>query len=188
MNFKQTALTAAVAATLAMGVCGQANAFVYAASGISVDNLAIAITGPGVTTSVTRFDFNLTNTATLNGASSHPDRHLRWLISTNTCSAATPTLNALPANAPGGTTNRTNNQSTGGEFTFIGPLTGFTGTYSNSDSVINTAELVQLGQPTSTQCCRIAVEYRLDRGGFVPDPVHHRIDVHLHDCWRPRES
>ena len=46
--------------------------------------------------------------------------------------------------------NRINNQTTGGEFTFIGVANGFTGNFANSDSVINTAELVQLGQPTST--------------------------------------
>ena len=69
MNFKQTVLAAVVISALAMGVCTNANAYVYAASGLSVDNLHIAIGGPGVSTSVTRFDFNLTNTATLNGAS-----------------------------------------------------------------------------------------------------------------------
>ena len=150
MNFKQTTLAAAVAATLAMGISGQANAFVYAGSGLSVDQLRIAITGTGVTTSVNRFDFNLTNTATLNGASAIQTATCGGTIGSNTCSAGTPTLDALPANAPGSTVNRVNNQTTGGEFTFIGVANGFTGNFANSDSVINTAELVQLGQPTST--------------------------------------
>lgn len=151
MNFKQTALKAALAATLAMGVCSQANAFVYAGSGISVEGLSLSITGPGVTPSISRFDFNLTNTATLNGVSAIQTATCGGIIGSNTCGAGSPTLDAQPAVAPGSTLGRANNASTGGEFTFFGPLTGFAGNYSTSDSVINTAELVQLGQPTSTR-------------------------------------
>jgi len=152
MNFKQTTLAAAVAATLAMGVCSQANAFVYAGSGLSIDGLTIGITGPGVTTTVNRFDFDLNNSATLNGVSAIQTAHCGGTLGAgnNNC-GANPTLDALPANAPGSTVNRVNNQTTGGEFTFIGVANGFTGTFSNSDSVIQTAELVQLGQPTATK-------------------------------------
>lgn len=151
MNFKQTALAAAVAASLAMGICGQANAYVYAGSALSVDNLKIAIGGTGVTTSVTNFQFQLTNSATLNGASDIQTATCGGTLLSNSCSTAPPTLDALPANAPGGTLIRPNNAGLPGEFTFFGPLTGFVGNYSNSDSVITTAELVQLGQPTSTR-------------------------------------
>jgi PEP-CTERM motif len=99
---------------------------------------------------VNRFDFQLTNTATLNGVSDIKTAACGGVIGSNSCSGTSPTLDAQPAIAPGSTLGRTNNMTTGGEFSFQGPLTGFTGTYSTSDSVINTAELVQLGQPTST--------------------------------------
>ena len=67
MNLKQSVLTAALAATMAMA-SGQAAAYVYADSALSVDNLAIVITGGDVT--VNTFGFTATNTATLDGASS----------------------------------------------------------------------------------------------------------------------
>jgi len=151
MNFKQTALRTALAASLAIGVCSQANAFVYAGSGISVDGLTITSAGTGVTVTVSRFDFNLTNTATLNGVSSIQTATCGGTPGSNNCSPGSPVLDAQPAVAPGSTLGRANNASTGGEFTFFGPLTAFAGNYSTSDSVINTAELVNLGQPTSTR-------------------------------------
>jgi len=150
MNFKKTALRTTFAAMLAIGVCSQANAFVYAGSGLAVDALLIGITGPGVTTSVSRFDFNLTNTATLNGVSAIQTATCGGTPGSNNCSPGSPVLDAQPAVAPGSTLGRANNASTGGEFTFFGPLTGFAGNYSTSDSVINNAELVT-AQPTSTR-------------------------------------
>jgi hypothetical protein len=148
MNLKQTALTAALAATMAMA-SGQAAAYVYADSALSVDNLTIALTGPGTVT-IGGFLLTTTNTATLNGASA-PTQSATCggTPGSNTCSSVSPALDAQPANAPGSTTIRTNNAGNPSELTSYGTAVG--GNYSNSDSVINTAELVQLGSPTSTR-------------------------------------
>jgi hypothetical protein len=148
MNLKQSALTAAVAATMAMA-SGQAAAYVYADSALSVDNLVIQLSGTGTVT-IGGFLFTETNTATLNGASS-PTQSATCggTPSGNTCSAVPPVLDAQPANAPGSTIIRTNNAGNPSELTSYGTAVG--GNYSNSDSVANTAELVQLGSPTSTR-------------------------------------
>jgi len=110
--------------------------------------LAIAITGGNVT--INSFGFTATNTATLNGASSP--------VQTATCGGlpgagnndcgTSPVLDPLAANAPGSTTTRTNNAGNPSELTSYGITAG---NYSNSDSVINTAELVNLGSPTQTR-------------------------------------
>jgi len=148
MNLKQSVLTAAVAATMAMA-SGQAAAYVYADSALSVDNLTIGLTGPGTVT-IGGFLFTTTNTATLDGASA-PTQSVTCggLPGSSTCSTVSPALDAQPANAPGSTTIRTNNAGNPSELTSYGTAVG--GNYSNSDSVINTAELVQLGSPTSTR-------------------------------------
>ena len=154
MNHKQTTLAVALAGAVAMGVSSQASAFEYAAAGLSVSGLTIGIS-PFSAVTINRFDFTLTNTATLNGASS---------IATATCGGTpgpgnnncTQTLGSMDANAvnaPGSApVIRTNNASTGGEFTFFGAPPGATttGNWSNSDSQIVTAELVNLGSPTET--------------------------------------
>src|SRR4051812_19949190 len=148
MNLKQTALTAALAATMGMA-SGQAAAYVYADSALSVDNLAIVITGGNVV--VNSFGFTATNTATLNGVSSPVQSATCGGTpgpGNNDCSTASPALDPQPANAPGSTTIRTNNAGNPSELTSYGITAG---NYSNSDSVINTAELVQLGSPTSTR-------------------------------------
>jgi hypothetical protein len=152
MNIKKSVIAGALAA-LAMGVSSQASAYVYAAAGLTIQNFQLAITGSPVT--VTRFDFTLTNTATLNGNSA---------INTATCGGTpgpgnnncTPTLGRMDAdatNAPGSApVVRTNNAAIGGEFTFFGATAAnLVGNWANSDSVIDTAELVNLGQPTNTR-------------------------------------
>jgi len=128
---------------------GQAAAYVYADSALSVDGLTINLTGTGTVT-IGGFLFTTTNTATLNGASAPTESATcGGTPALNSCSAVSPALDAQPANAPGSTTIRTNNAGNPSELTSYGTAVG--GNYSNSDSVINTAELVQLGSPTSTR-------------------------------------
>jgi hypothetical protein len=148
MSFKKSVVTAAVTAALGLGVSGQANAYLYAAAGLSIDALIISITP---TPTINRFDFTIQDTAVLNGAGDFHSNTCGGTPGANTCGATpAPPLDAPPANAPGGTLVRPNNSTTGGEFTFFGPLSGFTGNFSNSDVEILSAELVN-GTPTSTR-------------------------------------
>jgi len=149
MNIKQSTLAAAVTAALAFGAAAPAAAYVYAGAGLTIDNLIVGIGGPGVTVGVTRFDFNQTAQATLNGvtvASSATCGGLPGVL--NNCTPTIGRMDAAAVNAPGSVPARTNNQMTGGEFTFIGPAAS--GNYSNADTQIVTAELVNLGSPTNT--------------------------------------
>jgi len=132
MKLIKTTLATGIAAALALGVAGQANASVYASSSLKIQEFRVNITGLAANP-IDSYEFTLTNTATLNGASSPTQ--------TNTCSGTTPgsgcnttpSLDAPAANAPGGTIVRANN-----DFSFFGPGAN---TYSNSDSVIYTSEL-----------------------------------------------
>lgn len=139
MKLIKTTLATGIAAALALGVAGQANASVYASSSLKIQEFKVNITGLAQNP-IDSYEFTLTNTATLNGASSP--------VQTNTCSGTTPgsgcntlpSLDASAANAPGGTIVRANN-----DFSFFGPGAN---TYSNSDSVIYTSELGN-GRPSS---------------------------------------
>lgn len=140
MDMKKTTLAAGIAAALALGVAGQANASVYASSSLQLRNLVVDITG--VTANpITSYDFTLTNTATLNGASSPTQSATCSGGAPGSGCTGVPTLNAAAANAPGGTIVRADN-----DFSFFGPGTN---TYSNADSVIYTSELGGTG-PSST--------------------------------------
>jgi len=140
MKLIKTTLATGIAAALALGVAGQANASVYASSSLKIQEFKVNITGLAQNP-IDSYEFTLTTTATLNGASSP--------VQTNTCSGTTPgsgcnttpSLDAPAANAPGGTIVRANN-----DFSFFGPGAN---TYSNSDSVIYTSELGN-GVPSST--------------------------------------
>lgn len=140
MNMKKTTLAAAVTAVLALGAVGQASASVYGTSGLDIRNLSIVVT-PAAGSTPNAFEFTTTNTATLNGVSS-PTQSASCGGFPNSCSAVSPVLDAAPANAPGGTINRANN-----DFSMFGPSGN---TYANADSVITTAQLVQ-GVPSSTR-------------------------------------
>jgi hypothetical protein len=146
MNLKQSALTAAVAATLAMA-SGQAAAFVYANSGVTINDLRLTITPTGSVT-VNRFDFTLQNTAVLNGVGDLDTATCGGVPGNNNCAIGPPVLDAQASNAPGGSLVRPNNSTTGGNFTSFLPISG--GDWSNSDTVATTAELVNLGSPTNT--------------------------------------
>lgn len=147
MKLKQTTLATAVTAALAMGVAGQAAASVYAGSSLDISNLTILITG-ATGGGITGFTFNLDNTATLNGVSDTSTG-----LSTTCNSVGLPACNASPAspltanaaNAPGSAPLRVDGAAN--NWDFFGPGVGQT--YSNSDSEILTAQLVD-GVPSST--------------------------------------
>jgi len=143
MNIKQSTLAAAVTAALAMGAAGHAAADVYAGSSLDIQNLTVVITGATSGTAITSFQFTATNTATLNGVSdATQSATCGGTPSSNTCSATQPRLDPNPANAPGSSPLRTNN-----DFTLFGPSVN---QYSNSDSVIYKSELTGDG-PTHAQ-------------------------------------
>jgi hypothetical protein len=127
---------AAVAAAAASLCSMPASAFVYSLSHLQIQNLTL-VSG-NADTSITGFTFDVTNTATLNGSTTVTSASCNAF----TC-AGTPVLDPLPANAPGSTLNRTNNN-----FSFFGP--SGTNSYSGADGVIRTAELVG-GVPTNTE-------------------------------------
>lgn len=147
MKIKQSALAAAVAATLALGVSAQANADLYSVANLSVNDLSIVF-GPGQPT-VNRFDFTLTNTAVLNGVLTGSTATCGGVPLANNCSQTLGSMDAARVNATGSTLLRTENAGEPGEFTMYGPASG--GNWSNSDSHILQAELVNLGNPTVTR-------------------------------------
>jgi len=149
MNFKQSALAAAVTAAVALGAAGPASAYVYGTSGLTISGLTVVINGVAVT--VNRFDFNQSDLATLNGLTSASSATCGGTVASNNCTQTIGSMDAAAVNAPGSVPTRINNQTTGGEFTFLGALPGgTTGNFSNADSQIVTAELVNLGSPTLT--------------------------------------
>ena len=146
MKLIKTTLATGIAAALALGVAGQANASVYASSSLQIRDFKVAITADDVTNPIVgnpiqSFEFNLTNTATLNGSNAIQSGNCSGTLVLNTC-GGTPSLDAAPANAPGGSIVRANN-----DFSFFGPGMN---TYANSDSVIDTSELGN-GVPSSTR-------------------------------------
>lgn len=146
MKLIKTTLATGIAAALALGVAGQANASVYASSSLQIRDFKVAITADDVTNPIVAnpiqsFEFNLTNTATLNGSNVIESGNCSGTLALNTC-GGTPSLDAAPANAPGGSIVRANN-----DFSFFGPGMN---TYANSDSVIDTSELGN-GVPSSTR-------------------------------------
>ncbi|MBU1690917.1 MAG: PEP-CTERM sorting domain-containing protein [Gammaproteobacteria bacterium] len=151
MKIKQSVLAAAVTAALALGVSQQAAAYVYAASGLNMQDLIISINpGAGGSVGGFNFNFNLTNTATLNGVSGIATGTCFGTPGSNNCGVS-PVLDANAVNAPGSTVvTRANNATTANSFTFYGDTpANLAGNWSNSDSVIYTAELVN-GLPSST--------------------------------------
>lgn len=131
------AVAAAAGACAALFASAPAAAYVYATSHLEVTNLAI-ITTPGLMIPL-NYSFDATNKAAMNnpGVSSGAscDNFSTF------CSLVSPVLDAAVVNAAGSTMLRANNN-----FAFLG--TSFADSYSNADSVINTAALVQ-GIPTS---------------------------------------
>lgn len=146
MNMKRTTLAAAVLAACAMGASGQAAAEAYTGASLDVSGLTIGLS-PLAATSITNFTFNVSNTATL-GATAPVATSATCVggnLSGTACSTIPPVLTAGAANGTGSSPTRANN-----DYTLFGPATngGPTGTYANSNSLINTAELVT-GTPSS---------------------------------------
>lgn len=142
MNIKRATLAVAVGSALGLGVVAPVAANVYGVSHLFIEGLSIGISPtalPGT------FNFQLTNTATLNGS---PVISVASCGGTfggaNNCGGAVPRLDALAANAPAGDVVRANN-----DFSLFGPGAN---EYSNSDSVIYTAQLLNpFGETTSTE-------------------------------------
>lgn len=147
MKLKLLPLAAAVSAAVALGSAGEAAASVYAGSRLLVDNLTVVVS-PLAGATVNNFNFNLTNTATLNGGGDIESAVCSGLPSpgANTCNAANPRLDAAPAQLGDAAANYANNA-----FTFIGPSAALE--FANSDSVIQEA---QLAGDASTQSSQIA--------------------------------
>jgi hypothetical protein len=142
MIFQKPKTALAIAALLALGGAGQAHAGAYAASALLIENFTIAFqplgSPPGSTINIDSFSFTTTNSATLNGNSVVSSANCNGTFvgpnpGTNCGLPPALALNALPANAPGGAVTRLDNN-----FALFG--TG-NGPFSNSDSVIRTAEL-----------------------------------------------
>jgi hypothetical protein len=146
MNIKQSTLAAAVTAALALGVSGQAAAYVYAGSVTEISNLVISI-APSSGAEITNFNFTTTNTATLNGVSAPTgSANCTGLpgpggVGNNCGASPSPVLDGptVTAGAPARPVNI---------FTLIGPSA--TQDWANSDSLIPVAELVNF-VPTQSQ-------------------------------------
>ena len=150
MNIKKTALAAGIAAALAIGMTGQANASVYASSSLKVQEFVLTVGGPLAVNPVTSFEFTATNTATLNGISgTTQSATCSGDLSLNNCGGS-PTLDPGAANAPGSTVIRANN-----DFSFFGPSAN---TYSNADSVIYTSELGGTGPSSTAQIAESEIQ------------------------------
>jgi hypothetical protein len=147
MKMKKSALAAAAAATLAIGASSQANAYLYAVSNLSINDLALVFS-PGQPT-VNRFDFTLTNTAALNGVISASLATCGGLPLANNCTQTLGRMDAAVVNAVGSDIARAENAGEPSEFTMYGPGVGQN--WSNADSHILQAELVNLGSPTVTR-------------------------------------
>ncbi len=138
MKMKQSTLAAAVSMMLATGFTGQAAASVYAGARLLVDEFSI-VTYDSQGNAITPKDytFRTTNTAQLNNGTPEieSDNCGGVFGVSTTCGSGgpgDPVADADPANAPGGV--RTNN-----DFSYLGPGAS---EYASSDSVIETAELV----------------------------------------------
>ena len=144
MKMKRTLIAAAMTSALALGAAAPAMANVYGVSTLHIQNLVITIVDAGGNPQdANTFNFSTTNTASLNGASVIESETCSGTFGgTNNCAVGTPRLDAQPANAPGGDVTRLNNV-----FNLFGPGTD---QYSNSDSVIQTAQLLGDGV-TETQ-------------------------------------
>ena len=140
--FKPTKLKSLVAvagACVAMFASAPASAYVYALSELRIQNFVLDIQPTAVTT-IGQFTFDLTNTASLNGINAASSASCGGSMFANNCGVS-PVLDATVVNAPGSTISRAENS-----FAFLGADN--VNTYSNSDSVITTAELVT-GTPTA---------------------------------------
>ncbi len=162
---KKLTLAAVIAATMGMGMSGQASASVYGRSYLELENLFVLVTDDGQDpggAEVDSFNFNVTATAQLNngavdsvgkGCSGTPTA-----TGSNSCGISGVDATVLDgnhggatpdsaANATGSTVTRTNN-----DFSFFGPGSdAYNGEqFANADVVIWTATLADPNDPATT--------------------------------------
>lgn len=137
---KLKSLAAVAGACFAMFAAAPANAYVYALSHLEVQDFRLVIT-PTAATTVGRYSFNLANTASMFGSNAPASSAACGGTTSSTTCGVAPVLNAAMANAPPSNLLRTENN-----FAFLNA--NGVNSYSGSDSVITTAELVT-GTPTS---------------------------------------
>ena len=155
------ALTTALAVAGALSAISlPAHAYVYAEAGVHISGLTIGIgtvssTGAftPATTTINAFTFTAQDSANLNNTGNVGFSAVCGSAAT-ACSTAAPVLDVPAANGLGGSVTRVNNV-----FNTFAPSN--TGSYSNSDAVITTAELVT-GSPTNLQ---VIAESNLNSGG-----------------------
>jgi len=145
---KFTSLAAVAGACIAMLASAPANAYVYSVSKLQIQDLSVVFAsnnGSGtVTPSTLTYSFTTKNTATYNALSTVQSATCSGnALTLSTTCGASPVLNALVANASGSTLSRAEN-----DFTILGSGGGHS--YSNADSVVDTATLVN-GTPTTTR-------------------------------------
>lgn len=134
MNLRKSLLTASIAAAVALGAMGQAQASVYGGAFLEIDNLVISTTGVGDPAVPINYVFDMRNTATLNGVNDIETATCQGAILPTYVTNCSTTGNVLDAAAAQvGTTQPENT------FTYLGP-NGLE--YARSDSVIIDAELV----------------------------------------------
>ena len=145
MNIKKATIAAAVSAIIGLGATSQAAASVYSHSYLDLSNFTIFLSDDGGVTpgggTIDNFNFDLTNTARLNGSPVISVANCNGTPGVNDCGTA-PTLNASAVNAPLGTVTRGENA-----FNFFGPGTD---QYANADSIIHTAQLTD-GTPSHVE-------------------------------------
>lgn len=145
---KLNTLAAVSAACAALFGATSANAYVYGVSHLKVQDLAIAVLNANdgsLTSTAQGYTFNQANTAVINsagGAFTSAACNGNAALGTTNCGAG-PVLDAGVAIAGGSTVGRAQN-----DFSFVG--TNQLQTYSHSDSVINSAQLVG-GVPTNLE-------------------------------------
>jgi PEP-CTERM motif len=150
MNIKQSNLAVAITGALAIGMAGEAAATEYGLSTLDISNLQVNITAPNT---VSNFNFNMTNTAFLNGTGT----------ATNAACSGVPGTPASGVNncnpQPNNGLNTAGTRLDAAVVSFGSPAQGentFTvhgpgaGSYSNADSVLYTSELT-LDPRTHTQ-------------------------------------
>ena len=140
MSIKKATLAAAVSVVVGLSAATPATASIYARSYLEISNLVVFISDDGGATAGgvnqknrPEYDYSLTNTAYLNGASDISVATCTGKVgSFTTCNTTSPKLdaNVVTLGAP----SRTNNN-----FGFLGP--GMGNEYANSDSVIWTSQL-----------------------------------------------
>lgn len=140
MTFKKATLSAAVMVAIGLGAAEQAAAgVVYAGAGADYTNLTVLAVDrtSGTPVPASTFNFQLTNTATLNNqpVAATAANCAGVVFGADTCNAAPPRLDAPPADINGGRVNNT--------FTFLGPVADPPGAeFASSDSVIDLAQVL----------------------------------------------